>query len=299
MLVDNFGRKIENLRISITGKCNLNCFYCHNEGKKIESADIMSKEEIMTIINAFYQLGIQKIKITGGEPLLRNDVCEIIHSMPSLRDISMTTNGTLLEKMAPELAEAGLNRINISLDTLDSKKYKKITGGDVKKVIKGINAAYAVGLTPIKVNMVILKGVNENENEIEELLNFTSSLNKEGGPVILQVIELLNLPNVEEYHFDIGSIEKKYAEKAKSVLVRKMHKRRQYAIGDSLIEFVKPLENKDFCKNCNRIRVTADGQVKPCLMKNDNLVNIRGLNGNELKEAIKKAVSYREPFFCR
>lgn len=299
MLIDRFGRKIENLRISVTSKCNLNCFYCHNEGKKIDSDKLLSQEEIAKMVNAFYQLGIKKIKITGGEPLLRKDISEIINTMPHFIDISMTTNGTFLHKMAPELAEAGLNRVNVSLDTLDSKKYKMITGGDVGKVVRGINTAYEVGLTPIKVNMVILKGINENEDDIEEMLDFTSSLNTKDRPVILQIIELLNIPNVEKYYFDIGSIERKYAKKAKSILVRKMHKRRQYAIGNSSIEFVKPFKNLDFCKNCNRIRVTADGRVKPCLMKNDNLVNIKGLKGNELTEEIKKAVSYREPFFCQ
>ncbi|HID42754.1 MAG TPA: GTP 3',8-cyclase MoaA [Archaeoglobaceae archaeon] len=296
MLVDRFGRKITNLRIAITNKCNLKCVYCHREGE-LSPGEEMNLEEIRKISNAFYRLGIKKVKITGGEPLLRKDVVEIIQSMPEFSEISMTTNGSFLSRRAYELAEAGLSRVNVSLDTLDDKKYSKITGGgEVKKVIDGIYAAYDAGLLPIKVNMVIMKEINEDE--VEDLLNFTSGFNRDGINVILQLIELMKMFGMDKYYVDITPIEEKYSKKARAVVIREMHKRKQYAIDKSVIEFVKPLDNSEFCMHCNRIRVTSNGKVKPCLLRNDNLIDIRNLDKEEMEKAIKDAVMLREPFFC-
>lgn len=295
MLTDRFGRKVTNLRIAITNRCNLNCFYCHKEGE-VDPQKEMDIEDINRICSVFYNLGVRKVKITGGEPLLRKDIYDIIQSMPPFKEVSMTTNGVLLAKKAQDLAEAGLSRVNVSLDTLDVKKFRDVTGGDVKKVIDAIYAANDASLNPIKANMLILKGVNENE--VEEMLDFTSQFNEDQINVILQVIENLNLPGMEEYYFDITPIERMYSELADSVVVREMHKRRQYAINKSVIEFVKPLHNSEFCQHCNRIRVTSDGKLKPCLLKNDNLIDVNNLNEKELVEAVQKAVSLREPFFC-
>jgi len=297
MLVDRFGRKITNLRIAITHKCNLRCIYCHGEGE-VSPREEMTAEEIKRICNAFHNLGIKKVKITGGEPLLRKDIVEIIQSMPDFKEISMTTNGSFLSEKAYELAEAGLSRVNVSLDTLDEVKYQKITGGrGVQKVIDGIHAACDARLLPVKVNMVVMKGINENE--VDELLNFTSKFNRDGINVILQLIELMKTFGEDRYYVDISPIEEKYSSKAKAVVVREMHKRRQYAIGKSVIEFVKPLDNSEFCMHCNRIRVTSDGKIKPCLLRNDNLIDVRNLDRDDLINAIKNAVSIREPFFCK
>lgn len=295
MLTDRFGREVTNLRIAITNRCNLNCFYCHKEGE-VDPQKEMDIEDINRICSVFYNLGVRKVKITGGEPLLRKDIYDIIQSMPPFKEVSMTTNGILLAKKAQDLAEAGLNRVNVSLDTLDEKKFRDVTGGDVKKVVEAIYAANDANLNPIKANMLILKGVNENE--VEEILDFTSQFNENQINVILQVIENLSLPGMEEYYFDIAPIERMYSELADAVVVRKMHKRRQYAINKSVVEFVKPLHNSEFCQHCNRIRVTSDGKLKPCLLKNDNLIDVNNLNGKELIEAVQKAVNLREPFFC-
>jgi cyclic pyranopterin phosphate synthase len=257
----------------------------------------MDSERIEIICDAFYRLGIKKVKITGGEPLLRKDIVEIIHSMPDFKEISMTTNGIFLSKKADELADAGLNRVNISLDTLNEEKYRHITGGDVKKVVDAIYAAFNANLTPIKVNMVLMRDINVDD--VPEMLEFMSEFNESGINVILQIIELLKLSGLEKYYQDIAPVEKKYSEMAEAVVVREMHKRRQYAIGKFVIEFVKPLDNSEFCMHCNRIRVTSDGKVKPCLLKNDNLIDIRYLEGEELLTAIKRAVMLREPFFCK
>ncbi|AEA46313.1 GTP 3',8-cyclase MoaA [Archaeoglobus veneficus] len=296
MLVDRFGRRITNLRIAVTNRCNLSCIYCHREGE-VNPGEEMHVEEISRISKAFYELGIRKVKITGGEPLLREDIVEIVQSFPPFDEISITTNGTLLARMADELKDAGLSRVNVSLDTLKEDTYGFITGGgNVQKVIDGIEAACNAGLTPVKVNMVVMKGLNENE--VENMLEFTSKFNRGRIDVILQVIELLKLPGLEEYYYDISPIEERYAGKAKAVIVRSMHMRRQYVLDNAAIEFVKPLDNSEFCMHCNRIRVTSDGKIKPCLLRNDNLVDVRGLDGRELKEAIMRAVTLREPYFC-
>lgn len=294
MLIDRFGRRITNLRMAVTSKCNLSCIYCHKEGE-VNPGKELSVEEIRRISEAFYQLGIKKLKITGGEPLLRKDIVDIVQSFPPFKEISMTTNGVLLADIADELKEAGLNRVNISLDTLDAEKYNFITGGDIEEVLEGIEAAYNAMLTPIKVNMVVIKGINDNE--VGDMLEFTSKFNKNGVNMILQIIELLKLPELEKYYIDISPIERAYAGQSRSVVVRNMHRRRQYALGNSVIEFVKPLDNSEFCMHCNRIRVTSDGKIKPCLLRNDNLVDVRNLEGEELIAAIKKAVGVREPYF--
>ncbi len=299
MLIDRFGRRITNLRIAVTMKCNLRCFYCHREGQANGEESELSVSEIAEIARAFYDLGIKKVKITGGEPLLRKDICDIISSMPPFQEISITTNGTLLAEKAEELRESGLDRVNVSLDSLRPETYRRITGGDVEKVVDGIKTACEIGLTPVKVNMVVMKGINDDQ--VEEMVEFVSSMNRDGIRAILQLIEVLKLPGLERYHLDISGIERKIASKAEAVLLRGMHFRRQYsfetASGNAVVEFVKPVDNSEFCAHCNRIRVTSDGRVKPCLLREDNTVNVRGLKGEELLEAIKKAVELREPYF--
>ncbi|AGK62223.1 cyclic pyranopterin monophosphate synthase subunit MoaA [Archaeoglobus sulfaticallidus PM70-1] len=297
MLIDRFNRKITNLRISVTDACNLNCFYCHKEGYCVKgsSPDVLSVEDIAEITKAFYELGIKKVKITGGEPLLRKDILDIISVMPDFEEISMTTNGTLLDKYAYELKDAGLNRVNISLDSLNPETYKKITGGELERVLSGLESAVNAGLTPVKLNMVVMKEVNEDE--IDDMLEFTSKYNEDDVRVILQIIELLKLPELEDYYMDISSIEERIAKKAINFRIRSMQKRKQYHLGSSVVEFVKPVDNTEFCYNCNRIRITKDGKIKPCLMRNDNLVDVRGLKGYALKEKIFQAVNMREPYF--
>ncbi len=300
LLRDRYGRVVTNLRISITNKCNLNCFYCHREGENNPAED-MSAERIVEIARAFHSLGVRKVKLTGGEPLVRKDVVDVISEMPDFREISMTTNGILLSKMAEELKESGLDRVNVSLDTLDADKYRKITGGgDVEKVKEGIEAACNVGLTPVKVNMVMMKGLNDDE--VREMLEFVSSFNDNEVRAILQVIELLKTPEMERYYFDISGIERNFSKIAKEIRIRAMHRRKQYWIEDvetgrmSVVEFVKPLDNSEFCMNCNRMRVTSDGKIKLCLLR-DETVDLTGLHGEELKEAIREAVLLRRPYF--
>jgi cyclic pyranopterin phosphate synthase len=295
MLIDRFNRRITNLRISVTDKCNLRCFYCHKEGQFSNTGVEMTPEEIKEIALVFRELGVKKVKITGGEPLLRRDIVEIISLMPSFEEISMTTNGILLEKYAQELKESGLSRVNISLDTLSPETYRKLTGGNIEEVVKGLDSAVNAGLTPVKLNMVVMNGINHNE--VEEMIEFISKYNSNGIKVILQVIELLKLPELEKYYYDIGSIEEIISAQANGFRVRSMHHRKQYFLNSSAVEFVRPIDNTEFCYNCNRIRITTDGKIKPCLLRDDNLVDIKGLKGDELKKKIFEAIGLREPYF--
>ena len=188
-LLDNCGRPLLNLRISITQRCNLQCAYCHREGevkRANRSAEKMSVEEIVRIAKIAVGLGISRIKLTGGEPLNRKDVCDVVKgiaAVPGLKDLSMTTNGLLLGCMSQELFAAGLNRVNISLPTLNPKTYNKLTGGKVEKVLGGIRAAIDAGFCPVKLNMVVLKDVNVDA--VPEMIDFA----QETGTV-LQLIEL-------------------------------------------------------------------------------------------------------------
>ncbi|WP_457590775.1 GTP 3',8-cyclase MoaA [Geoglobus sp.] len=291
MLVDAFGRRITNLRISVTSRCNLNCFYCHQEGYSSDKE--LTPDEISEIAAAFKSLGIRKVKITGGEPLIRKDIVEIVEKLPEFDEVSMTTNGVKLSKYAPDLKEAGLSRVNVSLDTLDGEKYRAMTrGGKIERVIDGIHEAVSVGLTPVKINMVLVSGFNLEE--VDRMVDFVRRFR---GNVILQLIELVSLNYNGEGHFDVYELAKRFERNAKEVRVRSMQRRKQYVFDDYAVELVKPVDNSEFCSACNRIRVTADGKIKPCLMRNDNLVDIRGLEGESLINAIKKAVMLREPYY--
>jgi len=303
---DRFGREINSLRISVTQRCNLQCFYCHKEGQNSCKGE-MCLAEIEKIVEIGSKLGIEKLKLTGGEPLLRDDICEIVQCASDYtKDISMTTNGILLDRYASDLRDAGLHRVNISLDVLDAEKYEVITGRDcLQQVINGIEAAIANNLTPVKLNVVVMKGINDHG--IEEMIHFAG----EKG-TILQLIELETDGGCksgklyEKYHYDFVPIEEKLKRGAIRVEERKLHRRRKYFIenGSNVteVEVVKPMHNTTFCENCTRIRVTSDGKLKPCLLRNDNLVDMvgpirSGASDEELTEIFKTAIQLREPFW--
>lgn len=280
--------------MSITNRCNLNCIYCHNEGDQGSTGE-MSVETIVNIVKAAAEFGVDRLKISGGEPLIRNDLEEIISSLPLLRDISLTTNGTLLKGRAKSLKGAGLNRVNVSLDTLDPGKFRMITNCKrdiLPKVLEGIDEAVRVGLTPVKINMVLLKDINEAE--IEKMLEFTKAYH---GDVILQLIELMNFRDAAPYHVDADQVEQELLQHATDVRTRTMHHRKKYIINGAEVEFVRPVDNTEFCANCNRLRVTADGKLKPCLLVNDNLVDVSHASPDELPGLLQLAVSKRVPFY--
>jgi cyclic pyranopterin phosphate synthase len=298
---DLYGRIIDNLRISITQRCNLNCGYCHHEGEKESKRDKMSTSEILKIINLTSQLGINKIKLTGGEPLLREDVFDIIkkiREIKSIKDISLTTNGVLLSEKAFQLKKAGLNRINISLDTITPEKYKIITGTDyLPKVINGIDRALEANLNPVKINMVLLKGLNDDE--VVPMIEWSKK--KE---VILQLIELIPLGRMyRKFHFKLNGIERYLEQNSIKIVNRKLHHRKKYFLNPTgQVEIVKPVHNTNFCANCTRIRLTSDGYLKPCLMRDDNLIDIltplrKRASDEVLKDRIIQAINLREPYY--
>ncbi len=301
MIYDSHGRPVLNLRISITQECNMHCPYCHREGET-NPYTVMSVEEIVHIVKIALGLRISRVKLTGGEPLLRTDILEIIGGIADLRglrDLSMTTNGTFLEAMAKDLKMKGLNRVNISLPTLNPETYRGLRGDNLRDAIDGVKAAVEAELYPVKLNMLVLKNVNEKE--IERMIQFAERTN-----TILQLIELepLNLNDAyyERYHLALNGIEQRLKEQALEVRTREyMQNRRTFFLPRVKVEVIRPIENTEFCSHCTRIRVTSDGKLKPCLMRNDNLVDIltplrNGAKEEELKKIFLEAVKRREPY---
>ncbi len=294
-LTDTFGRTVTSLRISITNRCNYDCIYCHHEGDTSSRGE-MSVETISNIVHAASNMGVDKVKFSGGEPLMRKDFEDILSSLPKLRDVSVTTNGSFLKGRAQDLKDAGLDRVNISLDSLDPNVYRFITNSThnmLNGVLDGIHSAVDAGLTPVKLNMVLLKGVNDNE--IYDMLDFTRTYD---GQVILQLIELMDFNDVSQYQIDANSVEDDLTLRADEIRVRTMHRRKKYIIDGAEVELVRPVDNSEFCANCNRLRVTADGKLKPCLLVNDNLVDVNGMSLKDIPQMIKHAVSIRVPY-CR
>ena len=300
-LIDSFNRPITSLRISLTQKCNMNCFFCHQEGENNFLGE-MTPQEIETIVKAASKLGIDKVKLTGGEPLLRPDIIEIVeHISPHVKEVSMTTNGVFLEEKACELRKAGLKRVNISLHTLKADGFKAITCiDDPEQVKRGIYSAIKCGLNPVKLNMVVIKGLNHDE--IPSMIEFA----KENG-VILQLIEYQALEKGEKdfdkYHYDLRKVEYFLEKESVNVYERPLHRRHQYSLKTGgKVEVVRPMHNSEFCKHCTRLRLTSDGKLKPCLMRDDNLVDALGLikkgaGEKALIEAFKEAVTSRTPFW--
>jgi len=252
-MLDRFNRKINYLRISVTDKCNLRCVYCMPEEgvKLLGHSDIITFEEILEVIKEAIKLGINKIRITGGEPLIRKGIINLVSMIAEIKgidDLSLTTNGVLLEDYAIPLYNAGLKRINISLDTLDTEKYKSITrGGDINKVLKGIEKAKETGFIPIKINCVIKK--SSDEKDAQMVAEFCKKNN-----LFIRYIHTMNLKNGVFTTVEGGSG------------------------GD--------------CINCNRLRLTANGKIKPCLF-NDIEFDIRQ---SGIKKALKEALTNKPEY---
>jgi cyclic pyranopterin phosphate synthase len=252
----------------------------------------MTVATISNIVRASSAFGVDKVKFSGGEPLIRDDFDKIIRALPPLKDISATTNGAFLAQKAQSLADSGLDRINISLPSLSPEKYRKVTGGDVGIILEGIDAAVECDLTPVKLNMVLLKGINEGD--IPEMMNY---IQKFDGKVILQLIELMDFNKMKEFQVNIGAVERYLESKASNIEVRTMHRRKKYHIDGVEVELVRPIDNSHFCANCNRLRVTSDGMLKPCLLRNDNLVDVNNKEPDEIMELMRLAMEKREPFY--
>lgn len=307
VLFDRYGRPLLHLRISVTNRCNYACIYCHREGSwndfKLNIRRELTPEELHVIAMASTELGIRKFKLTGGEPLIREDIVEVVSAINEVKplDLAMTTNGYYLKELAYKLKDAGLRRINISLPSLRRSVYREITGVDgLSRVLEGIKAAIDAELSPVKLNYLVLKGYNEGE--FWDLVNFA----RETG-AILQVIELqpegLGLQLFNTLHSDLANLEKKVKEKASKVTYRKhMHNRPQYYVDGAIVEFVRPICNPEFCMHCTRLRLTADGKLKTCLFRNDIYIDLKPALKTtspveEVKKLIIKANDLREPYF--
>jgi cyclic pyranopterin phosphate synthase len=302
MVFDRYGRPLTSARISITHRCNLDCIYCHREGVADNPREEMTPEEITRVVSLLAKHGVSKVKLTGGEPLVRGDVCDIVSGIAGIEgimEVSMTTNAVYLAKYAKELKESGLRRVNVSLDTLRGNVFREITRkGNLSQVLNGVECALDVGLKPVKLNMVVMKGINENE--IDDMLRFSS---REG--IVLQLIELMVTGDgfFRRHFYDLDEVEIGFEKVARGIVTRKfMQGRRKYLLNGAQVEVVKPMHNTDFCSNCSRIRVTADGKFKPCLMRQDNLVDFlsamrNGASDAELERLFAEAIRNREPFF--
>jgi len=246
---------------------------------------------VVNIARAAADLGVRKVKFTGGEPLIRKDLEEIISLIPQSLETSLTTNGILLAERAESLARAGLDRVIVSLDSLQPGRYSDITRGrpgDLERVIAGIDAAKEAGLLPIKLNFVVLK---RNEAEVPEMIEFC----RQRG-LILQLIELLDLQGIG-ISGDIEGIEQSLAAKADAIRIRQMHLRKKYFLDGAEVEVVRPMDNTEFCAHCTRLRITSDGKIKPCLLRSDNLVAIDSPEPERIKELLREANARREPYF--
>jgi len=263
----------------------------------------MTAEEIGRFVRVGANLGITDIKLTGGEPLLRDDIADIIMevaAVPRITDVSITTNGTLLAENAAKLREAGLRRVNVNFLTLNSRTYRNFTDGNLDDVIKGVEAASHTGLNPIKLNVLLLRGVNDGE--LDQMLDYARHVK-----AILQIIELepVNISSdyYARYHQSLSKFEASIKGQAVSVELRHyMQNRKIYHLQNVDVELVRPIENTEFCAHCTRLRLTSDGKLKPCLMRNDNLIDVltplrQGADDNRLTEIFKEAINKREPYF--
>ncbi len=281
MIKDNYGRRIDYFRISVTDRCNLRCSYCMPpEGIKLTSHDdILRYEEIIRLSQIAYELGFRKFRITGGEPLCRKGISHLVSGISKINtdiDLSLTTNGVLLAKYADELKSAGLSRVNISLDTLNSEKFKEITQFDLfDEVIRSIEKAIEIGFSPIKINVVVVRGVND-----DEILDFVEFVKDK--PLFIRFIELMpfrknnwskqkfissnEIKQIIDRHYNLSNVENP-SSNGPSV---------DYNIDGyrGKIGFISPL-TEDFCGSCNRLRLSADGHLLPCLMC-DIEIDIKG-----------------------
>jgi len=304
-LCDPYGRRLNNLRVSVTQRCNFHCFFCHREGENAPDQE-MTPQEIEEIVRVACGFDMKKVKITGGEPLLRNDVVDIVSRTAKHADeVSLTTNGALLETKAEALKQAGLKRVNVSLHALTPSTFKTITGTNSLYAVKrGIEAALEQRLDPVKVNMVVLKGINDLQ--VQQMIDFTAALG-----AILQLIEFQpvqedNVNPWSRFHNDLREIEDWLEEAAVKTQERPLHKRKKYFLprdgGTACVEVVRPMHNSKFCRNCTRLRLTSNGKLKPCLLRNDNLVDaVSHLRGKKdvdgLIKAFRRAVALREPYW--
>jgi cyclic pyranopterin phosphate synthase len=270
---DSYNRRIDYLRISVTDKCNLNCLYCTPEGglQHFKESELLSSDEIVRFVSIVHKYGVRKVRITGGEPLMRKNIIPLISSIKKIgiRDVSLTTNGIMLSQFAQKLKEAGLDRVNISLDTLDSERYKTITkGGDIQRVLESIEKAERAGLSPVKINVVPIRGFNDDE--IVTFASLTKNKNYHIRFIEFMPVHCNTFWKKDKCITGIEVIEKISAfRKLERLRFRGKGPSRNYRIqgASGIIGIISPLTDH-FCSFCNRLRLTANGKIIPCLFSN-------------------------------
>lgn len=304
-LVDTLNRRIDYLRVSVTDRCNLSCIYCRPRSsmKLLPHEDILRYEEIHRLVGVAVPLGITHVRVTGGEPLLRRGILDFISSLraiPGITDISVTTNGLLLEEMAEGLRSAGINRLNISLDSLRPRRFAEITGSDSwERVWRGIAKAEAVGFSPIKINMVPVRGVNDDE--VVEFARLTLD-----RPVHVRFIEFMPIGARDRWRADVcvraedirGAIEQAVGslEPAGGGAGAGPSRNFRMAGGRGVIGFISPI-TKHFCDSCRRLRLTSDGKIRPCLLS-DTEIDVKtplrgGCSDAELERLLRLALEIK------
>lgn len=303
MLVDGWGRHIDYLRVSVTDRCDMRCSYCLPKAFKDfhEPANWLSHEEMTRLVGLFVNLGISKVRLTGGEPLLRRGLSSLVHrlsSLDGLDELSLSTNGAHLHRHAQDLKQAGLQRLNVSLDTLDARKFAQITQRDcLAEVLEGIEAARAAGLAPIKLNMVVQAGVNEDD--IEPMLAYAI-----GNGLVLRLIETMPVGHATLGHsaVDLAALSRQLAVKHQlvpAIVAMRTGPASYWRVPGSqaMLGVITPM-SQHFCADCNRLRLGADGTLYPCLGHNDATTLGTMMRAGEsdamLMQAIRDAVA-RKP----
>ena len=301
-LIDPFGRRIEYVRLSVTDKCNLRCFYCMPKGFKDfeQPEDWLTFDEIERVIKAFTELGVGRVRLTGGEPLVRKNIADLsrrLTALPGLEDLSLSSNATLLRQQAKALKQAGISRINISLDTLKSERFKQVTGGELQPVLDGLMAAKEAGFSPIKINMVARKGINDDE--FEDMVSFCLQ-----HGFTLRFIETMPMgatsDDATDNYLDLQTV-KQQLSKTYDLIPGVMAgggpaRYVQIKNTDLRIGFITPI-SQHFCETCNRVRLSVDGTLYLCLGQNDKL-ELRpllraGISDDALKEALIDAIAQK------
>jgi cyclic pyranopterin phosphate synthase len=330
MLEDDSGREVSGVRVSLTDRCNFDCVYCHNEGlgdtrgPMDPQDDELSADRIVRFLDVAHEFDVDAVKFTGGEPMLRQDLEEIIRRVPDEMEVSMTTNGTYLPGRAEGLVDAGLERVNVSQDAMDREAFAELTqSGAYDKVLEGVEAALDAGLAPVKLNMVVFE---PTAGYVPEMVDHVAE--KDG--LQLQLIEYMpELAGRPEWAIDIDRVHDWLEDRADHVETREMHDRKRYWVGSSaagnpaqptglaasdggvprndkraapemagrgMVEIVDPVENPTFCANCHRVRLTHDGYLKGCLNRNDDLRDI-GETKAEMRETFRETVANRVPYY--
>ncbi len=297
--MDPFGRHIDYLRVSVTDRCNERCLYCMPKGYKgwAERADHLTADEIVRIVEQSTTLGFRKFRLTGGEPLVRKDIVEIarrVWDLPGVQTLGISTNGVLLKELAVPLKQAGVRAVNISLDALDPEIYQKLTGGRLEAALEGIGAAAAAGFEVVKLNCVLLRGINDDQ--IVPLVKFGAAL---GMPV--RFIELMPLSPggpIDDRHF--MTVQEAMARLAEHGPLEPSPDKpsghgpaRYFRHCGAHVGFIGSITCEDFCKDCNKLRLTADGKLRPCLGQHGEIDLMPALRGDaaSVTDAFHEAIA--------